>query len=195
MNAPIAHIANNELKLDKSRQPLSHRQDDAVSTPDNRRHIVLIGAGFAGIRCLEQLAKYSADRITLVDRNDYHFFPLFGRTLTILDTLDQSFLATLKEGQSLLVCTSHTAHIGTVRFIDDTVIRVSYANGLNAQFDRHGISISATLWLRPLSDATQGNHALIDSIIQAANILKRQNPRLSMQQIVDLRHALATIEA
>ncbi len=138
---------------------------------------------------------HAENRVVVRTDNDYHFFPLFGRTLTILDTLDQSFLATLKEGQSLLVCTSHTAHIGTVRFIDDTVIRVSYANGLNAQFDRHGISISAALWLRPLSDATQGNHALIDSIIQAANILKRQNPRLSMQQIVDLRHALATIEA
>lgn len=35
----------------------------------------MIGAGFAGIRCLEQLAKHSKDRITLIDRNDYHFFP------------------------------------------------------------------------------------------------------------------------
>ena len=75
MNAPIAPNVNNDIKLNKSKKSLSHRQDASMSTPDNRHHIVLIGAGFAGIRCLEQLAKYSADRITLVDRNDYHFFP------------------------------------------------------------------------------------------------------------------------
>lgn len=42
---------------------------------DTRRHTVLLGAGFAGIRCLDQLTNHSTDRITLVDRNDYHFFP------------------------------------------------------------------------------------------------------------------------
>lgn len=76
MSAPIV---DNEIKLTKSNQPLSSRQaslpSKLPSKTDNRRHIVLIGAGFAGIRCLEQLAKHSADRITLVDRNDYHFFP------------------------------------------------------------------------------------------------------------------------
>lgn len=80
-------IVDNEIKLNKNNQPLSSHQASLSSKlsaklpeklpteADNRRHIVLIGAGFAGIRCLEQLAKYSADRITLVDRNDYHFFP------------------------------------------------------------------------------------------------------------------------
>lgn len=55
----------------------SHNPTSAtpLSSIDNRRHIVLIGAGFAGIRCVEQLAKHSKDRITLIDRNDYHFFP------------------------------------------------------------------------------------------------------------------------
>ncbi|WP_227679576.1 NAD(P)/FAD-dependent oxidoreductase [Psychrobacter sp. Pi2-51] len=76
-------IVDNEIKLNKSNPPLSSHQASLppklplklTAKTDNRRHIVLIGAGFAGIRCLEQLAKYSADRITLVDRNDYHFFP------------------------------------------------------------------------------------------------------------------------
>lgn len=56
----------------------NHKDDKSLRNgpqPANRRHTVLLGAGFAGIRCLEQLAKHCNDRITLIDRNDYHFFP------------------------------------------------------------------------------------------------------------------------
>lgn len=40
-----------------------------------KRHTVIVGAGFGGIRCLKTLISDPNRRITLVDRNDYNFFP------------------------------------------------------------------------------------------------------------------------
>jgi NADH dehydrogenase len=39
------------------------------------KHIVIIGGGFAGINLANGLAKKKGYRVTLVDRNNYHFFP------------------------------------------------------------------------------------------------------------------------
>lgn len=38
-------------------------------------HTVIIGAGFAGLRAMNRLAKDASQRITLIDRHDYNFFP------------------------------------------------------------------------------------------------------------------------
>lgn len=40
-----------------------------------KKHIVVIGGGFAGINFIKTLAKSDDFTITLVDRNNYHFFP------------------------------------------------------------------------------------------------------------------------
>jgi len=40
-----------------------------------KKHIVVIGGGFAGINFIKTLAKSDDFIITLVDRNNYHFFP------------------------------------------------------------------------------------------------------------------------
>lgn len=42
---------------------------------NKKRHTVIVGAGFGGIRCLKDLMHDTSRRITLVDRNDYNFFP------------------------------------------------------------------------------------------------------------------------
>lgn len=39
------------------------------------KHIVIVGGGFAGLHFIKSLADYDDFRITLVDRNNYHFFP------------------------------------------------------------------------------------------------------------------------
>jgi len=39
------------------------------------KKIVIIGGGFAGINLAKRLSKNSEHEITLVDRNNYHFFP------------------------------------------------------------------------------------------------------------------------
>lgn len=40
-----------------------------------QKHIVILGGGFAGINLIKSIARNKNFRITLVDRNNYHFFP------------------------------------------------------------------------------------------------------------------------
>ncbi|MBW3522886.1 NAD(P)/FAD-dependent oxidoreductase [Chryseobacterium sp. NKUCC03_KSP] len=40
-----------------------------------KKHLVIIGGGFAGINFIKSVAKLTEFSITLVDRNNYHFFP------------------------------------------------------------------------------------------------------------------------
>lgn len=40
-----------------------------------KKHILIIGGGFAGINLVKSIARNKNFRITLVDRNNYHFFP------------------------------------------------------------------------------------------------------------------------
>jgi NADH dehydrogenase len=43
-----------------------------------KKHIIVIGAGFAGLNCARKLAKQDGVRITLIDRHNYtQFQPLF----------------------------------------------------------------------------------------------------------------------
>lgn len=39
------------------------------------KKIVVVGGGFAGLNFVKELSKYEGFQITLVDRNNYHFFP------------------------------------------------------------------------------------------------------------------------
>lgn len=42
---------------------------------ENTKHVIVIGGGFAGINFIKHLGKDKRFVITLVDRNNYHFFP------------------------------------------------------------------------------------------------------------------------
>lgn len=42
---------------------------------DMKKHIVIVGGGFAGINLIKSLVNDKRFRITLVDKNNYHFFP------------------------------------------------------------------------------------------------------------------------
>lgn len=42
---------------------------------DNKKHIVVIGGGFAGLEILKQLSKSKIYDVTLVDLNNYNYFP------------------------------------------------------------------------------------------------------------------------
>jgi len=47
------------------------------------KHVVIVGAGFAGLNCAEKLASDSSLRITLIDKNNYQQFkPLFYQVAT-----------------------------------------------------------------------------------------------------------------
>ncbi len=45
-----------------------------MSAPDGRRHVVIVGGGFAGLGCARELADHDGVRVTLIDRNNYHQF-------------------------------------------------------------------------------------------------------------------------
>jgi NADH:ubiquinone reductase (H+-translocating) len=45
-----------------------------MSAPNGRRHVVVVGGGFAGLGCAQRLAKHDGVRVTLIDRNNYHQF-------------------------------------------------------------------------------------------------------------------------
>jgi NADH dehydrogenase len=56
-----------------------------MSAPDGRRHVVIVGGGFAGLGCAQELADHDGVRITLIDRNNYHQFqPLLYQVATSL---------------------------------------------------------------------------------------------------------------
>ena len=56
-----------------------------MSAPDARRHVVIVGGGFAGLGCAQELADHDGVRVTLIDRNNYHQFqPLLYQVATSL---------------------------------------------------------------------------------------------------------------
>ena len=51
--------------------------------PNGNRHVVIVGGGFAGLGCAEELADHEDVSITLLDRNNYHQFqPLLYQVAT-----------------------------------------------------------------------------------------------------------------
>ena len=49
----------------------------------NTKHVVIVGAGFAGLNCAQKLAAHKNIRITLIDRNNYQQFqPLLYQVAT-----------------------------------------------------------------------------------------------------------------
>lgn len=62
-------------------------------TPNPKKHIVIIGAGFAGLKLARMLNNHNAYQITLIDKNNYHQFqPLFYQVAVAnLDASNISF--------------------------------------------------------------------------------------------------------
>ena len=54
-----------------------------MSRPPEQAHVVIVGAGFAGLGCAKELAKHADVRVTLIDRHNYHqFLPLLYQVAT-----------------------------------------------------------------------------------------------------------------
>ena len=50
---------------------------------DPRRHVIVVGGGFAGVGCVKRLAREDGVRVTLIDRHNYHQFqPLLYQVAT-----------------------------------------------------------------------------------------------------------------
>jgi NADH dehydrogenase len=51
--------------------------------PDAAPHVLIVGAGFAGLGCAKELAKHAHVRVTLIDKHNYHQFqPLLYQVAT-----------------------------------------------------------------------------------------------------------------
>ena len=56
---------------------------DPVGGQADRKRVVIVGGGFAGVACARQLAKRPDVHVTLIDKNDYHQFqPLLYQVAT-----------------------------------------------------------------------------------------------------------------
>jgi NADH dehydrogenase len=56
-----------------------------MSAATGRRHVVIVGGGFAGLGCAQVLADHDDVRVTLLDQNNYHQFqPLLYQVATSL---------------------------------------------------------------------------------------------------------------
>ena len=54
-----------------------------MGAQNDRRHVVIVGGGFAGLGCARKLASHADVRITLIDKNNYHQFqPLLYQVAT-----------------------------------------------------------------------------------------------------------------
>ena len=81
----------------------------------NKKHIVIVGAGFAGLRLARELNNHPDYRITLIDRNNYHQFqPLLYQVATAnLDASNISFpLRTIfRKSDNVRICIADVKRI------------------------------------------------------------------------------------
>jgi NADH dehydrogenase len=58
-------------------------EGETVETTKPQTHVVIVGAGFAGLGCARKLARRDDVRVTLIDKNNYHQFqPLLYQVAT-----------------------------------------------------------------------------------------------------------------
>jgi NADH dehydrogenase len=101
---------------------------------DGKRHVVIVGGGFAGLGCAERLAEEDGVRVTVVDRNNYHQF--------------QPMLYQVATSQ---VAPSDIAHSIRAVFADNDRVDVKLAE--ISEIDLHGRTLKAVDGERWTADA------------------------------------------
>ncbi|MDO1450138.1 NAD(P)/FAD-dependent oxidoreductase [Rhodocytophaga aerolata] len=81
-----AHFISREKASEKDWFPTASSMQhttDSIQPADNRKRIVVVGGGFAGLNLIQQLATNPSYQITLVDKNNYNSFtPLLYQVAT-----------------------------------------------------------------------------------------------------------------
>ncbi len=94
MNIPLPYKEKPEVNEKKLKEHNDALQSMATAYAKNsKRHIVIIGAGFAGLKIARTLNNHPNYTITLIDKNNYHQFqPLFYQVaMANLDASNISF--------------------------------------------------------------------------------------------------------
>jgi len=112
---------------------VSVNEADMTPNPENRPHIVIVGAGFGGLACAQALGGKPV-KVTIVDRRNYHLFvPLLYQVATAaLSPADiarpiRRILGRYKNIEVVL---------GTVTGIDTATRRVRLGNGSELAYDK-----------------------------------------------------------
>jgi NADH dehydrogenase FAD-containing subunit len=153
------HLAGKSALLQAPKQ-LDHPGDIAV---ESQPHVVIIGAGFAGLSVAKALAKASV-HVTLIDRRNYHLFqPLLYQVATA--GLSPADIATpirsiLSRQRNAIVVLARVVAINTATHIVSTDAReIPYdilivATGARHAFFGHDEWKSVALGLKKIEDAT-----------------------------------------
>ena len=65
------------------RRPAPRTEARAMASTSGKRHVVIVGGGFAGLGCAQRLADHEDVTVTLIDRNNHHQFqPLLYQVAT-----------------------------------------------------------------------------------------------------------------
>jgi len=98
-----------------------------IRMKDTTKHVIVIGGGFAGINFVKHLGKDKRFTITLVDRNNYHFFPplVYQVAAAFIESSNISY-----PFRRLFQEKSHIRfHMGEVKRIDPTEKKVETTTG------------------------------------------------------------------
>ena len=101
--------------------------------PDQRPHVVIVGAGFAGLEAAKILGRSDDVRVTVVDRRNHHLFqPLVYQVATA--ALDPSDVAAPIRG-ILRRARNTEVVLAEVSSVDRTGRRVQFADGDSVEYD------------------------------------------------------------
>src|SRR5215470_3603956 len=104
-----------------------------MKAPGSKKHVVIVGGGFAGLACARKLAKSDDVRVTLLDKNNYsQFLPLLYQLATAQLATDD-VAASLR--QSVLGHTNVEVKMVEVTAVDPTTRTVTTRDGQRYQGD------------------------------------------------------------
>lgn len=144
---------------------------------DSRKKIVIIGGGFAGLNLAKKLGNHKSYQVTLVDRNNYNYFPplVYQVATSFLDTSNISYpfrkLFRKKEniqfrlGEFIKVDpASHTCYLnnGTVQY--DYLV---FANGSVSNYFGNETLQKNAIPMKTVNDALGMRNTLLQTLEQA----------------------------
>lgn len=142
----------------------------------NRKRIVVAGGGFAGLNFLKAVANDNRFEVTLVDRNNYHYFPPLlyqvGMAFIELSNITYPFRRYFQKRRNLRF------HLGSVISIDPKVKAVYTTNGNVLHYDYLVIAFG-----------TETNYFGMESVQKNCLALKTINDALKLRN-----HLLTNVE-